>query len=322
MRKWHVSFVHGFVASAHPGFQVLACGLSDAIRRGPGDRFCYYAKRMQSLDISGIDTSARGALYDHIARLTVDPRLVHLWTSTNEIRFPLLYGLTFSDRFSSRQYPHIASTIRTLLRLSPIKFLAIFIYRDAVDQVQAELRHEILDACRGLGWLCIGDIQAGFDKSGASTKWSNFVGDMISHATQLRKCMIALPMNVLDLHHMSALENLTSFTIREVTPALRRPFVLPVGSFARLESLQVHEHNTSASVTRSMLSFPPNGCLKKVAVIYYQPIDMDHIHRRSARTGVLGSNGFGGFETVSNHGGAVGISLLSVPSSGARFVNV
>jgi hypothetical protein len=45
-------------------------------------------------------------------------------------------------------------------------------------------------------------------------------------------------------------------------------------------------------------------------------------HRRSARTGVLGSNGFGGFETVSNHGGAVGISLLSVPSSGARFVNV
>jgi hypothetical protein len=266
------------VAPANPGCQVLASDLSDAIRRGPGDRFCYYAKRMKSLNVSGIDTGTAGYIFDNLPFLTVDPRLVHLWTSTSELRFPLLHSLTFSDRLSSRQYPHIASTIRTLLRLSPITGLSFFIYRDAVDLVQAELGHEILDACRNLEWLSICDIQAELGKSGASTEWSNFVGDMISHATQLRQCTIALPMKAIDFHHLSRLENLTSFTTGEVTPALHHPFVLPAESFARLEKLEVHERTTSASVTRSVLSFPPNGCLKRVIVKYYQPIDMDHIH--------------------------------------------
>jgi hypothetical protein len=38
--------------------------------------------------------------------------------------------------------------------------------------------------------------------------------------------------------------------------------------------------------------------------------------------GVLGSNGFGGFETVPNHGGAVGIGLLRFSYTGVRFTNV
>jgi hypothetical protein len=276
-----VSLVHDFVAPANPGFQVLAPNFSVAIRRGPGERFCYYAKRVKSLDISGMYTGATRVLFDNVARRIIDPRLVQLWTNTNELRFPLLRSLTISDLLSDRQYSHLASTIRTLLRLSPIEHLTLHIYRDGiftVEPVQAELRHEILDVCQNLEWLSICDIQAGLGKSGASTEWSNFAGDMISHATRLRHCTVALPMKAIDFHHLSRLENLASFTMGEMSPPLDHPLVLPAGSFPGLETLELHEHTTSATVTRSVLSFPPNGCLKRVIVKYYQPITMVHIH--------------------------------------------
>jgi hypothetical protein len=276
MTKWYVSFVHDFVAPANPGFQVLARDLGDAIRRGPGDRFCYYAKRLKTLEIcySFVDPSSR----------LIDPRLFHLWTTTNEVRFPLLCSLTFSDFFMSiSEYPHIASLIRALLGLSPIKDLSLRIFDSEVDHdlVQAELRHEILDVCRNLERLSVCDGHDSLEESGEpveSTTWSYIVGDMISHATQLRHCTVALPITVVDLSHMSTLENLTSLAICEVTPALDHPFALPAGSFVRLEKLEVAELTTSASVTRSILSFPPNGCLKQIILKYYQLIHMDHIH--------------------------------------------
>jgi hypothetical protein len=272
-----VSIIHECVAPVvNLGSQVLACDLSDAIRRGPGDRFCYYAKRVRSLVIWDD--------FDDPFGRTIDPRLFHLWTTTNEVRFPLLCSLTFTDLLMSiSEYPHIASTIRALLRLSPIKDLSLRIFRHETthDLVQAELRHDILDVCRNLEKLSICDGRKSLeelDEPVESTQWSSFIGDMISHATQLRQCTVGLPMNVADIPHVSTLDNLTSLVICEVTPALDHPFALPAGSFVRLEKLEVAELTTSASVTRSILSFPPNGCLKQIILKYYQPINMDHIH--------------------------------------------
>jgi hypothetical protein len=189
----------------------------------------------------------------------------------------LLHSLRFSDQLILES-PHIASIVRTLLKLSPIKYMTLFIYRYSADLVQAEIRREILDACRTLTWLSIFDMPAELEDLGVRTEWTHFVGDMVSHATQLRQCTITLPMHTIDLQHMSKLDNLTSLKIGEVTPALEHPFVLPAGSFARLESLGLDEYTTSASVTRSVLSFPPNGCLKRFVVKYYQPVNIDRIH--------------------------------------------
>jgi hypothetical protein len=258
---------------------VLACDLSDAIRRGPGDRFCYYAKRVRSLVIWDD--------FDDPFHRTIDPRLFHLWTTTNEVRFPVLCSLTFTDLLMAiSEYAYIASTIRALLRLSPIKDLSLRVFRHITthDLVQAELRHDILDVCRRLERLSVCDGRKSLeeleelDEPVESTLWSNFVGDMISHATQLRQCTVAPPMNVVDLSHVSTLGNLTSLAICGATPALDHPFALPAGSFVRLEKLEVTEITTSAFVTRSILSFPPNGCLKQIILKYYQPIYMDHIH--------------------------------------------
>jgi hypothetical protein len=149
----------------------------------------------------------------------------------------------------------------------------------SIDQVLVELRKELLELSHRLQDLWIFDRLNLPDVPEGTEEWADLIGDMVTRAECLRCCTLSLPANSSVLHELAKLKHLCKLEIAKIAESecFESPFSLPGGAFPKLRHLQLHEHATSAPLSRTLLSFPSNGCLQHVLVKVYVETSVDRV---------------------------------------------
>jgi hypothetical protein len=253
--------------------------LSDALQHGLGERFFYYAKRIQFLDLDEIDASDSDAESPGPVQFLVDPRLLFLWTAATPAPLPRLREITFSGRHLSSS-PYAASMIHALLRSPMLDSLCLTIDQDSIRSVQAELRHELLELAPRLRKLYVNARLYAFnDGLEGLERWTELVGEMIARTESLRDCILHLPATLSDLHALSRMRHLRQLQISHLATAegFQHPFSFPEGALSKLARVRLTDDSERLPLARTVLSTPSSGCMKHILIRADTETSVDHV---------------------------------------------
>jgi hypothetical protein len=216
-----------------------------------GDRFAFYAKRVQSIRLEGFSNEREGEI---VIRLITDPEVISAWFIGDKM-FPRLRNLTFLNGFidNLRIASNAAFIIKNILGATNLTTLQIWAYQGSVTVFTNGIE-ELLRNCSYLEKLV---LSTGYDDD---SDWTKLLGTMLLHTTHLRDLYVTgSPVSYIDLLRLADYHQLSHLHVEEVSGLPDGPLVLPPHSFRQLHRLNLRDYAPYRLACAVLASVPSDG---------------------------------------------------------------
>jgi hypothetical protein len=229
--------------------QKFVSTLSNLSETQLGDRFAFYAKRVQSINLG--EYSIKGDDENGIYR-AIDIQVLSAWFRGNII-FSRLRRLRFGGSFlRSLPTPSITALIKNIFRAANLTVLMITTHIGSVALFEDGME-ELLRNCSSLEELA---LTVHSDHS-----WTNLLSIMLSRTTRLCSLTTMPPISYTDLLLLADYPYLRSLRVEKIVGAPEGSCNLPHDSFRQLRRLGLQDSTPFATLTRAVLSVIASGCL-------------------------------------------------------------
>jgi hypothetical protein len=221
--------------------------------RALGDRFSFYAKRIQTLILNRYNLEGSEELG---SRLVIDPYVLLVWARTDGV-FPQIHKLTIDEGFMD--LPLSASILNNLFERTRLTALSIYLDGEHVAAF-GSIRSQILEACANLEELEVVTMTTQAQEN--RDEWASLLHTMLARTVCLNDFGTTLPIAYNDLMHVAQQPSLRKLTIHgPIFDIPQDSSILPSGAFQKLHTLEVEDQTSSARPTQSLLAFTSAHCL-------------------------------------------------------------